>query len=121
MPPSSFTLTDPKTVDTYESTNDTALVPVNAIAQHSANTIHTIPLLVSFDTMTDGTDRTMFNNITYNMLVVRSVFSAISLDADVGPNAAGVAGAYGPWNHVLEAGDVVDIVLMNSDAGKHPL
>lgn len=63
----------------------------------------------------------MFNNITYNMPVIPSVFSAISLDVDVRPDAADVAGAYGPWNYVLEAGDVVDIVLMNSDAGKHIL
>ena len=63
----------------------------------------------------------MFNNITYNTPVVPSVFSAVSLDSVAGNGSADVASAYGPWNYVLDAGDVVDILLMNSDAGKHPL
>lgn len=66
---SSFTLNEPQTTDAYSDTNDTALVPVQAISQYSG-TIHTIPLVVSFDTMTDGTNRAMFNNITYNVPVV---------------------------------------------------
>ncbi|KAL5524740.1 FET3_1 [Sanghuangporus sanghuang] len=115
----SFTLNDPQTIDAYGDTNDTALVPVQAIPQYSGN-VHTIPLVVSFDTMTDGTNRAMFNNITYNTPVVPSVFSAISLDGVAGNGSADVASAYGPWNYVLDAGEVVDILLMNSDAGKHP-
>ena len=42
-------------------------------------------------------------------------------DGGVGPEAADVATAYGPWSYVLGDGDVVDLVVMNSDAGKHPL
>ncbi|EJC98544.1 Fet3 protein [Fomitiporia mediterranea MF3/22] len=115
----SFTLNEPQTIDAYGDTNDTALVPVQVVPQYSGS-VRTVPLVVSFDTMTDGTNRAMFNNITYNTPVVPSVFSAVSMDSVAGPGAADVASAYGPWNYVLDDGDVVDILLMNSDAGKHP-
>ena len=71
--------------------------------------------------MRDGTNRAMFNNITYNAPVVPTVFSAITLDAVAGNGSANVASAYGPWNYVFQAGDVLDFVVMNSDANGHPL
>lgn len=66
----------------------------------------------------------MFNNVTYNSPVVPGVFSMLSLargDGGVGADAAVDANAYGPWSYVLNDGDVIDLVVMNSDAGKHPL
>ena len=57
---SSNSLTTPNTVDEYLVTNDTALEPIPAIAQYDAPD-RTIELLVFFDTMTDGTNRAMFN------------------------------------------------------------
>ena len=66
----------------------------------------------------------MFNNVTYNTPVTPGVFSMLSLargDGGVGPDAAEVASAYGPWSYVLNDGEIVDLVVMNSDAGKHPL
>jgi len=47
---------------------------------------------------------------------VPSMFSALTL----GSNAM-VAEAYGPLSFVIEHGDVVDLVVKNGDAGKHPL
>lgn len=99
---------------------DTSLVPIPAVAQLPAPTV-TITIVAAFDTMTDGTNHAMFNGITYDSPLVPSVFSALSLDAVAGANASSVASAYGPWNYVLNEGDVVDIELQNSDAGKHPL
>ncbi|KAL5512657.1 hypothetical protein ACEPAG_2923 [Sanghuangporus baumii] len=115
----SFTLSEPQTVDAYVDTNDSALVPIEVVPQHSGN-VRTIPLEVAFDTMTDGSNRAMFNNITYNAPVVPTVFSAISLDEVAGNGSANVASAYGPWNYVFDAGDVLDFVVMNSDANGHP-
>jgi iron transport multicopper oxidase len=66
--------------------------------------------------MSDGTNRAMFNQITYNMPLVPAILSALTL----GENAT-VSEAYGPLSFVLGHLDVVDIVLKNADSGKHPL
>jgi iron transport multicopper oxidase len=66
--------------------------------------------------MDDGTNHAMFNLITYNPPLVPAVVSAISL----GSNAT-TAEAYGPLSFVVDQFDVVDIVIKNGDAGKHPL
>ncbi|GLB39058.1 putative ferroxidase [Lyophyllum shimeji] len=101
-------------VDAYHDVNDTALVPAEKIPQLPPPT-KTIELEVSFDTMDDGTNRAMFNQVTYNSPLVPAIFSTLSL----GLNAT-VAEAYGPLSFVLDHQDVVDIVIKNGDAGKHP-
>ncbi|KAF6757624.1 Fet3 protein [Ephemerocybe angulata] len=100
-------------VEEYHDVNDIALVPVEVIAQPPV--AKTIDLEVIFDTLDDGTNRAMFNQITWNPPVVPGIFSALSL----GPNAT-VEAAYGPLSFVIEHGDVVDLVIKNGDAGKHP-
>ena len=111
------------TVDAYFDTIDMDLVPIPAEPQlPPAN--HTIPLLVVFDTTDKGTNRAMFNDVVFNSPITPGVFSMLSLargDGGVGPGAAEVESAYGPWSYFLNDGEVVDLVLMNSDAGKHPL
>ena len=66
--------------------------------------------------MTDGTNRAMFNNITYNTPVVPPIFTELSM----GSLATDVA-VYGPSTYVLDMGDVVEMTVVNLDAGKHPL
>jgi iron transport multicopper oxidase len=66
--------------------------------------------------MDDGTNRAMFNQITYNMPLVPAVLSELSL----GSNAT-VQEAYGPLSFVVSHLDVVDIIVKNSDMGNHPL
>lgn len=66
--------------------------------------------------MSDGTNRAMFNRITYNMPLVPAILSELTL----GPNAT-VAGAYGPTSFVLKHLDVVDLLVQNGDTGPHPL
>ena len=66
--------------------------------------------------MDDGTNRAMFNGVTYNFPTTPAVLSQLTL----GGNAS-VAEAYGPLAFVVNHLDVFDIVLKNGDAGKHPL
>lgn len=112
---SSATTTDYGFIDEFVDLNDTALVPIDIVPMYPPADL-TIPLVVLLETMDDGTNRGMFNDVTYNAPLVPGILSALTL----GENAT-VAGAYGPtslvWNHL----DVVDIVLMNDDDGKHPL
>lgn len=107
-------LQDLGTIAAYHDVNDTALLPIPAIAQPVAT--RTISLEVEFATMDDGTNRAMFNGITYNSPLVPAVFSELTL----GDNAT-VPSAYGPSSFVIEYGDVVDLVIKNGDVGKHPL
>lgn len=107
-------MTDLGFIDAYHDVNDVALVPVEVIAQPLVT--KTIDLEVLFDTVDDGTNRAMFNQITFNAPKVPGIFSALSL----GPNATSEA-AYGPLSFLIEYGDVVDLVIKNGDAGKHPL
>jgi len=106
-------LQDLGTISAYHDVNDTALVPIPAIAQPTAT--KTIGLEFTFDTMDYGTNRAMFNGVTYNPPLVPAVFSELTLGAN-----ATVDAAYGPSSFVIEYGDVVDLVVMNGDVGKHP-
>jgi iron transport multicopper oxidase len=112
---SSAPLTNLGTITEYYDLNDTALVPIPAIPQPPPAS-QTIELEVMFSTMSDGTNRAMVNQVTFNSPLVPSVLSELSL----GPNAT-VASAYVPLSFVLNHLDVFDIVLKNADSGKHPL
>ncbi|RXW17297.1 hypothetical protein EST38_g8554 [Candolleomyces aberdarensis] len=110
---SSASLTDLGFIDEYHDVNDVAIVPVEVIAQPPVT--KTIDLEVLFDTVDDGTNRAMFNQITWNAPKVPGIFSALSLGANATSEAA-----YGPLSFLIEYGDVVDLVIKNGDAGKHP-
>ncbi|KAI9454356.1 Fet3 protein [Russula earlei] len=79
-------------VDTYHDVNDTALVPI--VVEPMLPVDRTIELVVSFGTMSDGTNRAMFNGIT--------------------------ATAYGRSSFVIDHLTALQIILKNSDSGKHP-
>ncbi|KAH7915028.1 Fet3 ferroxidase, partial [Hygrophoropsis aurantiaca] len=100
-------------VDDYVSINDTALVPLVVVPQPLVT--RTIELEVTFDVMSDGTNRAMFNGITHNPSLVPAVLSELTL----GSNAS-IAGAYGPTSFVLNHLDVIDIVVKNGDDSQHP-
>jgi iron transport multicopper oxidase len=110
----SANITDSGFIDEYSDVNDTALVPIEKFSPPPAT--KTIELEVIFDTMDDGTNHAMFNQITWNVPVVPGIFSELSL----GSNAT-VAEAYGPLSFVIEHQEVIDLVVKNGDAGKHPL
>ncbi|KZP14642.1 multicopper oxidase [Athelia psychrophila] len=98
----------------YLDVDDLALVPVEVIAQYPPPT-RTIELEFEFDTMDDGTNHALFNGVTYNSPLVPAVFSALTLGAN-----ATLESAYGPQSFVVDHLDVIDIIIKNADAGKHP-
>lgn len=101
--------------DAYENTaTDTDYAPL--IPQAIGKPDVTIPLNVFFDTMDDGTNHAMFENITYNRPNVPSLLTALSM----GANAEDVA-VYGPMSNVLEYNQIVELDVFNWDAGNHPL
>ncbi|KAL0568315.1 ferroxidase fet3 [Marasmius crinis-equi] len=102
-----------ETVEEYSMVDDISLVPIQKISAPSAT--KTIELEVIFDTMDDGTNRAMFNQVTYNSPNVPAILSALTLGSD-----AVVEGAYGPLSFVVSDREVVDLVVKNGDAGKHP-
>lgn len=110
----SAALTDLGFVDAYHAVDDLVFVPVEKVAQPAAT--RTIELEVIFDTMDDGTNHGTFNYVVYNPQPVPAILSALTLGAN-----ATIAEAYGPATFVLDGTDVVDIVVKNGDAGKHPL
>jgi iron transport multicopper oxidase len=101
-------------VDAYHDFNDTALNPV--VVEPMLSVDRTVELEVSFETMDDGTNRAMFNQVTYNYPRVPTVLSVLTL----GSNATD-ATAYGTGGFVLDHLSAVQIILKNGDVGKHPL
>ncbi|KAE9398315.1 ferroxidase [Gymnopus androsaceus JB14] len=110
---SSASITDYGTVEAYLDINDTLLVPYEQIS--APESTRTITLVAAFDTMDDGTNHAVFNDITYNSPLTPAILSEMTL----GENAT-YAPAYGSTSFVLTYMDVIDIVIQNSDAGKHP-
>ncbi|KAI0263015.1 Fet3 protein [Gloeopeniophorella convolvens] len=110
---SSAQITDSGPVDAYHDVDDLSLAPITVEPMLSADT--TVELEVTFDTMDDGTNRAMFNAITYDSPLVPTVLSMLTLDAN-----ATVASAYGDTSFVLDHLAGVQIILKNGDAGKHP-
>ncbi|KAJ7461426.1 Fet3 protein [Mycena latifolia] len=100
-------------VDAFPDVPDISLVPLKAVP--AASPTRQITLQANFSLMTDGTNRAMFNNITYNMPLVPAVLSEMTLS-----NNATVAGAYGPSSFVLNHLDVIELVVQNADTGAHP-
>lgn len=95
--------------------DDMTLVPVEI--EHAVNFDHQVNLTFHFQVTTDGINRGMFNGVPYlppKVPSLNTLFSEgnYSLSADV----------YGPQTqaHVLKHLDMVEIVLINLDAGDHP-
>jgi iron transport multicopper oxidase len=111
---SSGQLTNSGLVDAYHDMNDTSLVPV--VVEPMLPVDRTIELEVSFDTMTDGTNRAMFNQVSYLPPLVPTVLSVLTL----GSNATD-ATPYGYSGFVLDHLSAVQIIIKNGDVGNHPL
>lgn len=111
---SSGLLTKPSVVDAYHDMNDTSLVPV--VVEPMLPVDRTIELEVAFETMTDGTNRATFNQVSYLPPLVPTVLSVLTL----GSNATN-ATPYGYSGFVLDHLSAVQIIIKNGDVGNHPL
>ena len=101
-------------MDTYHPVNDSGLVPVTVEPMLPVD--RTIELEVTFNTMTDGTNRAMFNQVSYIPPLVPTVLSVLTL----GSNAT-EATAYGPASFVIDHLSALQITLKNGDTKAHPL
>ena len=66
--------------------------------------------------MDDGTNHALVNQVTFDIPTVPAMFSELSL----GSNAT-IQQAYGPLSFVLNHLEVFDLIVRNTDTGKHPL
>ncbi|KIM52502.1 Ferroxidase [Scleroderma citrinum Foug A] len=105
--------TDLGTISDYAQFNDSNLVPTEVVPQPSVTKTLTLEFL--FQTMNDGTNRAMINDVVYNQPIVPAVLSELSL----GQNAT-VQEAYGPYSYILDHLDVVDLLIQNTDTNHHP-
>jgi hypothetical protein len=101
-------------VSAYHDVNDTALVPV--VVEPMLRKTQTMDLEVSFGTVSDGTNRGMFNGIYYVQPELPSDLRVFQL----GPNATD-SSAYGNASFVIPHLTELEIVVKNGDNGGHPL
>ncbi|GHJ88753.1 hypothetical protein NliqN6_5155 [Naganishia liquefaciens] len=108
--PAAFNLTD-----SFEVTNETSLVPIvsQAIMPHDVN----YTFVITFDTYDNGEPRAAFNDITYQMPKVPSLFSLLSMGED-----ASLERIYGTMSNAVTIKhlDVIQLTLVNTDTGFHP-
>ncbi|GFF43313.1 iron transport multicopper oxidase FET3 [Aspergillus udagawae] len=106
----------PALISDFEPYDDFNLVPVDGIALHK-EADYTVTLDVTMDNLGDGANYAFFNGITYVAPKVPTLYSALTTGS-----AATDPAVYGYNTHpiVLKKGDIVDLVLNNDDAGKHP-
>ncbi len=78
---------------------------------------HQVELNVVMDNLRDGKNYAFFNNITYTMPKVPTLYSVLSSGEDATNPAV-----YGTYTNpfVLEKGQIVQIVVNNLDSGRHP-
>ncbi|KAL8278893.1 hypothetical protein RQP46_008764 [Phenoliferia psychrophenolica] len=104
-----------ETRDTLGMTMDNLLKPIIVEEQLVAD--RTIELGVYFDTFSDGINRAAFNNITFTLPQVPSLFTELSMGND-----SSNARIYGEQTHayVLQKNEVIDLQIINWDANSHP-
>ncbi|CAE7080286.1 unnamed protein product [Rhizoctonia solani] len=103
-----------QTMDDYGSMPwDTTFKPLEPMTL--PNPTEELELGVFFDTMDNGINRAMFNNVTWNTPIVPSTISALTMGED-----ASVQNVYGPNTQVVQYGDIIQMTVINWDEGKHP-
>lgn len=75
-----------------------------------------VPLEVLLETMDNGINRGMFNNVTWNPPLTPTLLTALSM----GTNATHES-VYGPGTILINYGDVVQLEIINLDDNSHPL
>jgi len=73
---------------------------------------------VLFDTLGDGKNYAMFNEVSYKAPIVPSLLTALSVPANYSTEPTVYGSSTNPF--VLGHNNMVQIVLNNQDPGKHP-
>ncbi|KXS12722.1 multicopper oxidase [Gonapodya prolifera JEL478] len=110
-----FPMADETTTDEYAEFPDADLVPIIKEAEAAADTSYTLEAY--FDTSDDGTNRAFFNLVTYEQPITPSLLTASTMGVQAQQSLA----VYGQTNsYILQSGQNVELVIVNTDAGYHP-
>jgi iron transport multicopper oxidase len=103
-------------VDSFYDWDDTLMVPLEPEPVVEPDESHQLDVL--FETLGDGVNYAMFNEISYMQPIVPTLLTALS----VPPNYTTEATVYGTSTNpfVLGHNNMVQIIVNNGDAGKHP-
>lgn len=107
---------DPTPVDSFYDWDDTQIVPLYPEAVVEPDESHTLDVL--FDTLGDGANYAMFNEISYKPPIVPTLLTALSVPSNYSTEATVYGHSTNPF--VLGHNNMVQIVLNNADPGKHP-
>jgi iron transport multicopper oxidase len=109
-------LPSPALLDDFEPFDDFTLVPKDHAPLLPAPATQ-VPLTVVMANLGDGASYAFFNNISYVVPKVPTLYTALTTG-----DAANNPFIYGPNTNafVLNAGDIIDIIVNNNDTGKHP-
>lgn len=110
----SLTNLSPVPLEFYKFTDETVFVPL-VVEPQLPPPDKVVELEVTFDTMDDGTNHAMFNSKTYNFPKVPTALTQVEYATQ---NITEMA--FGELAFTLDHLSVVDIVVKNGDAGKHP-
>lgn len=107
---------DPKIIYELNAFDDMTLEPYDEM-KLLPEPSKSVELDVIMDNLGDGANYAFFNNITYKMPKVPTLYSAMS-SGDQATNPT----IYGEYTHtfVLEKDEIVQIVVNNLDSGRHP-
>ena len=106
----------PTLLDTFYDWDDTLLVPLEPEPVLPPDESHQLDVL--FETRGNGENYAMFNGISYTPPLVPTLLTVLSAPSNYSTNPT----IYGTYTNpfVLGYNNMVQIVLNNGDAGKHP-
>lgn len=99
----------------WEAFDDATLVPLIAEATSPADQVFTLNAV--FSVLNDYSNKASFNDITYVMPKVPSLYTALSMG-----NLSSNPEVYGKYAHpmILKHNEWIEIVINNDDPGNHP-
>jgi len=103
-------------VDAFYDWEDTSLVPLEPEPVVQPDESYHLDVL--FDTLGDGANYAMFNQISYKQPIVPTLLTTLSVPSNYTTDATIYGTSTNPL--VLSHNNMVQIVVNNGDAGKHP-
>ena len=107
---------EPGLLDAFYDWEDTLLVPLEPEPVIQPDEFHQLDVL--FATLGDGRNYAMFNEISYVPPIVPTLLTALSVPSNFSTEATVYGRSTNPF--VLGHNNMVQVVLNNGDAGKHP-